>query len=110
MKKYYLKLFICLNLVVLNSFGQSDCSTALPLCTEANSGGVVNGLGFDDFNGRVVSGCLSVKGGYNTIEVNSYWFKVKLAENGQFGFDIIPNDLNEDWDFAVYGPNSNSNA
>jgi gliding motility-associated-like protein len=110
MKKHYLKLFICLNLVVLNSFGQSDCSTALPLCSDANSGGVVNGFGFDDFNGRVVSGCLKNGLNVNTIETNSFWFRVKLAESGEFGFNVKPNVLSEDWDFAVYGPNPTCGA
>lgn len=110
MKKYYLKLFICLNLVVFNSYGQSDCSTALPLCSDANSGGVVNGFGFDDFNGRVVSGCLKNGLNVSTIETNSFWFRIKLAESGEFGFNVKPNVLSEDWDFAVYGPNPTCGA
>ena len=110
MNKYYIALLILLCVTSYDSYGQSDCSTALPLCTNANSGGVVNGYGDDDFNGQTVSGCLRNGLGVNTIETNSFWFRVKLAESGEFGFNIIPNDLSEDWDFAVYGPNPTCGA
>lgn len=109
MKKYCL-LFLCLFVVSFSVFGQSDCSMALPLCTDANSGGVVNGFGMDDFNGRDESGCLRLGLGATTIETNSYWFKIKMAESGEFGFTITPNELTEDWDFAVYGPNPTCGA
>ncbi|OIQ39699.1 MAG: hypothetical protein BM563_04230 [Bacteroidetes bacterium MedPE-SWsnd-G1] len=109
MKKYYL-FIVCLFVYVIQSYSQSDCSTSLPLCTDANSGGVVNGFGIDDFNGRDQSGCLRLGLGATTIETNSFWFKVKLAESGEFGFNIIPNSLGEDWDFAVYGPNPTCGA
>lgn len=107
MNKYTLNLLICLFTGLFYAYGQADCSTALPVCTNANAaGGVVNGYGTDDFNGRNELGCLALKGGSTTIEVNSYWFKVKLAEDGNFGFNIIPNSATEDWDFAVFGPDA----
>jgi len=104
MKKFFITFIIFLFAGLFYGYGQQDCSNALPVCTNANSGGVVNGFGRDDFNGSLQSGCL--KNGLNaaTIETNSFWFKVKLAESGEFGFDIKPNNLSEDWDFAVYGP------
>jgi gliding motility-associated-like protein len=102
--KYYVVLIFFLVTGLYNSYSQSDCSNALPLCTDANSGGIVNGFGIDDFNMLTQSGCLGTGLGVNTIETNSYWFRIKLAESGQFGFNIIPNDVSEDWDFAVYGP------
>ena len=91
---------------ILRTFGQADCSNALPVCTDANSGGTVSGYGIDDFNGRTSSGCLRLNLDGTAIESNSFWFKIKLAESGEFGFNIIPNNLSEDWDFAVYGPNA----
>lgn len=84
-------------------YSQSDCSNALPICTAANSGGVVNDFGIDDFYERTESGCLRNGNGVTTVETNSYWFRIKMASSGQFGFNIIPNNLTEDWDFAVYG-------
>jgi gliding motility-associated-like protein len=95
---------------IFYGYGQQDCSNALPICSDANSGGVVNGFGVDDFNGNSVSGCLRNGLGVTTIETNSYWFRFKLAAGGQFGFNITPNNLSEDWDFAVYGPNPTCGA
>ncbi len=109
-KKYCLVFVIFLVAGLFNSFGQADCLTALPLCTDADSGGIVNGFGGDDFNGQMQSGCLKTGLGVTTIETNSYWFKIKLAESGQFGLNVIPNDLSEDWDFAVYGPSATCGA
>jgi len=110
MNKFYPIFFLFFISCFFTGYGQQDCSSALPICTDGNSGGVVNGYGYDDFNGRTQSGCLKNGLGVNTIETNSYWFKVKLAESGDFGFNIIPNDLSEDWDFAVYGPNATCGA
>lgn len=110
MKKHFIALAICLFFGFFNGFGQQDCSNALPICSDANSGGVVNGFGYDDFFGSSASGCLRNGLGVTTIETNSYWFRFKLAEGGQFGFNITPNNLSEDWDFAVYGPNPTCGA
>jgi len=110
MKRYYVILIIFLFTPLFSAYAQSDCSNALSVCTEANTGGRVNGFGIDDFNGSEQSGCLKNGLGVTTVETNSFWFRVKLAEDGEFGFDITPNDLNEDWDFAVYGPNPTCGA
>ncbi|MDP3312016.1 T9SS type B sorting domain-containing protein [Lutibacter sp.] len=104
MKKYFV-FFLFFLFTFFDGFCQSNCTDALPVCTNANSGGVVNGFGFDDFFGRSTSGCLKNGLGVTTIETNSFWFRVKLAASGEFGFNIKPNNLSEDWDFAVYGPN-----
>lgn len=95
---------------LISGYGQRDCSTAVAVCTDANSGGVVYGLGMDDFNGLTESGCLKTSQNGSTIEENSYWFRVKLTESGEFGFNITPQDISEDWDFAVYGPNATCGA
>jgi gliding motility-associated-like protein len=105
MKKQFIIFVFFLVAGLFSGYGQQDCSDALPICSDANSGGVVNGFGFDDFFGSSVSGCLRNGLGVTTIETNSYWFRIKLAASGEFGFNIIPNNLSEDWDFAVYGPN-----
>ncbi|MHB1197743.1 MAG: T9SS type B sorting domain-containing protein [Lutibacter sp.] len=110
MKKHFIALAICLVVGYFYGYGQQDCSNALPICSDANSGGVVNGFGYDDFFGSSVSGCLKNGLGVTTIETNSYWFRIKLAASGEFGFNITPNNLSEDWDFAVYGPNPNCGA
>lgn len=111
MKKHFIALALCLVAGFFYGYGQQDCSNALSVCSDANSDGLVFGYGQDDFKGFDVSGCLGSGGtSATTVEVNSYWFRVKLAESGEFGFTITPNDLSEDWDFAVYGPNDTCGA
>ncbi len=110
MKKHFIVFVFCLFVGLFNSYCQQDCTNALPVCTNANSGGVVNGLGRDDFNGNIQSGCLKNGLGASTIETNSFWFRVKLTEDGEFGFDIEPTNSGEDWDFAVYGPSPSCGA
>jgi hypothetical protein len=106
MKKNCILLVCFLFSGLCHIYSQSDCSNALPICTAANSGGVVNNFGIDDFYGRSESGCLENGLGVTTVETNSYWFRIRMASSGQFGFNIIPTDLTEDWDFAVYGPDA----
>ena len=111
MKKHFITSVFFLVVGIFNGYGQQDCSNALSVCSDANSDGLVFGYGRDDFQGFDVSGCLGSGGtSATTVEVNSYWFRVKLAESGEFGFTITPNDLSEDWDFAVYGPNDTCGA
>jgi len=105
MKKYFIIILFCSLVGIFTSYSQADCRSALPVCVDASNDGVVGGYGIDDFGGLTQSGCLGAAGA-GTIESNSYWFRIKLAESGQFGFDIIPNDPSEDWDFAVFGPNA----
>ncbi|HEY9170578.1 MAG TPA: T9SS type B sorting domain-containing protein [Lutibacter sp.] len=111
MKKHFIVFVFCLFVGLFNSYCQQDCTNALSVCSDANSDGLVFGYGQDDFKGFDVSGCLGSGGtSATTVEVNSYWFRVKLAESGKFGFTITPSDLSEDWDFAVYGPNDTCGA
>ncbi len=105
MGKRFIIIVFCLLVGIINCYSQADCRNALPVCVDANNDGIVSGFGIDDFIGITQSGCLGTAGA-GTIESNSYWFRIKLAKGGQFGFDIIPNDPSEDWDFAVYGPNA----
>ena len=76
-----------------------DCSTAIPICNNTPVNGKVNGFGIDDFNGSSVSGCIANATG--TVESNSSWYRFKIGENGQLGFNI-GFDVSEDWDFALY--------
>ena len=106
MKKHFVALVFFLVFGLFNGYGQADCRNALPVCIDAYNDSAVSGIGnVDDFLPVTVSGCLGAAGA-GTVESNSYWFRVKLVAGGQFGFDIIPNNPSEDWDFAVYGPNA----
>ena len=85
-----------------------DCNPAIPVCA-ANGPiiGFVDGMGDDDFNAAFNSGCL-FKGGLAvaTIENNSAWYRIRAGGTGQLGFNIEFLSPNEDWDFAVYGPDT----
>ncbi|MDA8762583.1 hypothetical protein N9M81_04725, partial [Flavobacteriaceae bacterium] len=56
-----------------------------------------------------ISGCLGDGGNNTGIESNSIWFRFKAARDGQLGFNIIPDNPSDDWDFAVYGPDVSCN-
>ena len=106
MKKFFITFIIFLFAGLYYGYGQADCRNALPVCVNAYNDRAVSGIGsVDDFLPVTVSGCLG-EAGAGTVESNSYWFRVKVVADGQFGFDIIPNDQSEDWDFAVYGPDA----
>ncbi|PHR69873.1 MAG: hypothetical protein COA67_09175, partial [Lutibacter sp.] len=102
----YILVFLGIFLFTISSFGQvqSDCANAVAVCSNAGSNGTVGGAGIDDFGGATNSGCLGGGGGGSGIESNSAWYTFTLAVDGQFGFDISPSNLGEDWDFGLYGP------
>jgi gliding motility-associated-like protein len=111
MKKRILPIFCLLMFGCISLFAQitsPDCLPAIPICA-ANGPvtGFVDGPGDDDFNEAFNSGCL-FKGGLAvaTIENNSAWYRIKAGGTGQLGFNIQFLSLNEDWDFAVYGPDT----
>ncbi|MDP6923100.1 MAG: hypothetical protein QGH06_09045, partial [Lutibacter sp.] len=88
-------------LVSFALFGQSinDCSGALVVC--GNSGYqdiAVSGFGIQELNGS--NTC-------DSEENQSIWFKLIIKTGGTLGFTLTPgsNDINEDFDFFVFGPN-----
>ncbi len=82
----------------------ADCIDAVAVCETTAINYEVIGIG--DVNDLPIneSGCLGDGGAGTGIESNSIWFRFKAARNGQLGFNIIPDNPNDDWDFAVYGP------
>ncbi|MBQ0152295.1 MAG: gliding motility-associated C-terminal domain-containing protein [Chryseobacterium sp.] len=89
-------LFIFLFLIVLIN-GQADCTGAIAAC--GNSTINYTPIGIGNVN-EPVGGCLSG-------EHNSVWYKFTIATSGTLTFDLIPADLTVDYDWAVYGPNTN---
>ena len=87
----------------------ADCIDAVAVCETTSINYEVIGIG--DVNDLPVneSGCLGDGGANTGIESNSIWFRFKAARNGQLGFNIIPDNPNDDWDFAVYGPDVSCN-
>lgn len=83
----------------------NDCATALVLCNTTAVSFNPNGAGFNDFNNpNNLPGC--IVGG----EHSSLWLYFEVAPssppNATLTFTIVPDvPTNEDYDFAVYGPN-----
>ena len=77
-------------------FAQSDCPTAIAVCgnssisyTPTGPGNILEDLG----------GCLS------SDEHFSVWYTFTAATSGTLAFTITSNNLPDDYDFGVYGPN-----
>ncbi|MFD2585964.1 T9SS type B sorting domain-containing protein [Croceitalea marina] len=85
---------------LLNAQVSSDCSSAVPICSNTPANGGANGFGLDDFNGATRSGCLEATT-TGAIESNSSWYRFRTSASGQLGFNI-GHDASEDWDFALY--------
>ncbi len=76
----------------------ADCNFLTPVCTSVaiNSNAVGPGIISD---GCTPGSCPA--GGENY----SNWYQVTFATSGTFNFQITPNNVADDYDFAVYGPN-----
>lgn len=101
MTRFYVVFTFNLLIGISFALGQvsPDCVNAVPICNNTPVNGGTNGFGIDDFNGSSVSGCIAQATG--TIESNSAWYRFRIGESGQLGFNI-GFDVSEDWDFALY--------
>jgi gliding motility-associated-like protein len=92
-------LLLSLTLFRVDSRGQGslDCFSAIPVCqsiySEENS---PNGEGLQPDEIDPVSSCLG--GG----EVDGQWYAFTVQNGGQFCFSIVPNNLANDYDWAVF--------
>ncbi|MBK1895302.1 T9SS type B sorting domain-containing protein [Chryseobacterium paridis] len=93
MKKNLLIVFL---FVAQIFFSQADCSSALSVCGNSSITYSPTGIGAVNEN---LGGCLI------TGEHNSIWYKITIATGGTLTFDLIPNDPDADYDWAIYGPN-----
>ncbi|WP_435135808.1 T9SS type B sorting domain-containing protein [Formosa sp. A9] len=73
----------------------NDCVGAITVCGNGNFETNVEGSG-DVFE---INNC----GGF---EHHSLWMKIEIVQDGELGFDLIPNDtdISVDYDFWVFGP------
>lgn len=101
MKKILL-LFILL--ITQMAFSQSDCVTAIPICGNSDISYTPSGPGniIEILNQN--GGCLS------TNERYTVWYTFTVSTPGTLAFTIKPNDQDDDYDFAVYGPTANGCA
>jgi len=91
-------LFFC-GLQIAHAQDPNDCINALTVCGNANLAFNSSGRGNDDFShpGNQGPSCI-------IEEVESLWIRVPIQSSGTLGFTISANNTNDDYDFAVYGP------
>lgn len=77
----------------------NDCEFAIPVCGDSNFGLEPDGVGFNEFSlpGNIEPPC------YNFSNEN-IWFSINIVQGGILAFDIVPNNPEADYDFAIYGP------
>ncbi|MEM9000432.1 MAG: T9SS type B sorting domain-containing protein [Bacteroidota bacterium] len=102
----------CLFLIAIETNAQNspDCRSAIPVCADAPILSMADGSGaIDDFDPDVIrqSGCLE-KGSVSSanIENNTSWYVFRAGTDGQIGFDIEALSDTAEWDFALYGPDT----
>lgn len=77
----------------------NDCTFAIPVCGNSNFGLEPDGVGFNEFSipENIVPPC-------HNFNNNTIWFIISVEQSGTLAFDIIPDNKNADYDFAIYGP------
>ncbi|KMQ60496.1 chromophore lyase [Chryseobacterium sp. BLS98] len=101
MKKLLLLIFFGISQMF---FAQADCSTALAVC--GNSNITYSPTGYGNIRELVNSGsCIDATGEHNSI-----WYKITIAIGGTLTFDLVPNNPDADYDWAIFGPNVNCGA
>lgn len=90
-----LLLFLSYNTVFAQT--PNDCVNAITVCGNGNFSSNATGVG----NAMEVFSC-------GSLEHNTIWLKITIAQAGSLGFDLIPNNTNisVDYDFWVFGPNA----
>ncbi|PWN68372.1 chromophore lyase [Chryseobacterium phosphatilyticum] len=99
MKKH---LLVFLFFLAQMAFAQQDCTSAIPICSDAAISLTPNGWGSVK-EGQV--GCLGPNG-----ESNSIWLTFSIETAGTLTFVVTPTGptaVGIDYDFALYGPNHN---
>jgi len=86
----------------IEKIGGNNCETAQILCSNESVTGIASGYGTQELN-STNQGCLS-------IEHQSSWYYVNIQTGGSFNFIINPNNNNNDYDFAVWGPFTSATA
>jgi gliding motility-associated-like protein len=84
--------------------GQSDCRDFLVVCGNADLSLNSNGTGTDDF-----ANANNQPPDCGFSESQSLWLKVPIARDGLLQFTISANNNQDDFDFAIYGPNVSCN-
>jgi gliding motility-associated-like protein len=108
-----LSIFLLLNFTnELSAQDPVDCVSAIPICSSQQLNYNSNGPGINDFGpgpNNNANGCLS------NDEHQSAWFEIFISPSSPPGatlaFTLTPTaGAGEDYDFALYGPNTSCNA
>ncbi|WP_051941733.1 T9SS type B sorting domain-containing protein [Maribacter forsetii] len=97
--KFYVTLFFIFGYFYVS--GQaSDCIDAIVVCGNNTISSNASGFGIQELDAET-NVCV-------TQELNSLWLSVNIAESGTLAFTIQPqdNDLEVDYDFFIFGPDS----
>ncbi|PWN62145.1 T9SS type B sorting domain-containing protein [Chryseobacterium oncorhynchi] len=98
MRKILLFILLCISHTF---YSQADCASALAVC--GNSNITYSPSGYGTIKELVNSGsCLDATGEHNSI-----WYKITIANGGTLTFDLVPNNPDADYDWAIFGPNVN---
>ena len=92
-------LFIIFSSILIYAQQPNDCVNAVTVCGNSNFLLDVNGIGTQELSGNNSCGL---------GESNSLWLEVNIATSGTLAFTLTPSssDINEDYDFYIYGPNA----
>lgn len=98
MKLKLLFLFLGFSTLAISQ-NPNDCVNAIIICGDSSLGVDPSGIGFNEFSlpGNEVPPCY-------VFDQNNIWFKFIIIESGTFTFDIVPDNGEDDYDFAIYGP------
>ncbi len=92
-----ISLLFCCTITVSAQQPEQDCINAIPICQGVyvqNESYVGEGFIEDEINPD--NSCL------NSGEKNNVWYIFTVSESGDLHFTITPNDLDEDYDWAVF--------
>jgi len=98
-----MRIFICLLIVIVPFWGaaqNSDCTTALSVCNDVYE--VVNAPAGTGNVFELAPGSCQTSG-----EFNSAWYVFTAQDSGPFSFTLIPNSLNDDYDWSLFNITDN---
>ena len=97
-------MFLLLAIAAKAQKPEQDCINAIPICKSIYSEAYSYvGVGVNAAEINPASSCLSG-------EVSSVWYTLTVQTGGKLNFVIIPNDLNDDYDWAVFNLSGKSCA
>lgn len=98
MKLKLLLFFLGFTIITIGQ-NPNDCVNAITICGDSSLGIDPDGIGFDEFSlpGNEAPPCYY-------FDQHTIWFKFIIVESGTFTFDLIPDNGEDDYDFAIFGP------